>query len=263
MLAFVSYLLILVSFVFLLFCCLDAPEITHISTPQTLNRGEMLTLNCTADGNPAPTITWTRLSNGNIVRMPLTVIGKEYEGGYRRTASNRIGTVIKDTSVTVNRMYLYLFLRNVSRNEINKYSLERMTNLPYFPLLNGALLPLGEFVTFVKFATCEGDPLVLSFALTWLLAKLANCHICRIHHIRQIYHIRKIRHIRRLQRRPSCLVICIDSLVAHDSKLAKLSKWPTSLCITLFAILIIAPNSLLRGFLDMNGFILVKSSTVI
>ena len=102
MLAQVSYLLILVSFVF---CCLDAPEITHISAPQTPNRGEMLTLNCTADGNPAPTITWTRLSNGNMVNMPLTVTGKEYEGGYRCTASNRIGIVFKDTSITVNRMY--------------------------------------------------------------------------------------------------------------------------------------------------------------
>ena len=92
----------LVSFVF---CCLDAPEITHISTPQTLNRGEMLTLNCTADGNPAPIITWTRLSSGNIVNMPLTVTGEEYEGDYRCTASNSIGTVTKDTSITVNRMY--------------------------------------------------------------------------------------------------------------------------------------------------------------
>ncbi|XP_067028898.1 hemicentin-1-like isoform X2 [Acropora muricata] len=79
-----------------------APKITHISAPQTLNRGEMLTLNCAADGNPAPNITWTRLSTGNIVNMPLTVTGKEYEGGYRCTASNRIGTVFEDTSITVN-----------------------------------------------------------------------------------------------------------------------------------------------------------------
>ena len=92
----------MVSFVF---CCLDAPEITHISTPQTLKRGEILTLNCTADGNPAPTITWTRLSDGETVNMPLTVTGKEYEGGYRCTASNSIGTVTRVTSITVNRMY--------------------------------------------------------------------------------------------------------------------------------------------------------------
>ncbi|XP_015760642.1 PREDICTED: hemicentin-1-like isoform X2 [Acropora digitifera] len=77
-----------------------APEITHISAPQTLNTGEMLTLNCTADGNPAPTITWTRLSNGKTVNMPLTVSGKNYEEVYRCTASNEIGTVFKDTSVT-------------------------------------------------------------------------------------------------------------------------------------------------------------------
>ncbi|XP_015760644.1 PREDICTED: hemicentin-1-like isoform X4 [Acropora digitifera] len=79
---------------------LYAPEITHISAPQTLNTGEMLTLNCTADGNPAPTITWTRLSNGKTVNMPLTVSGKNYEEVYRCTASNEIGTVFKDTSVT-------------------------------------------------------------------------------------------------------------------------------------------------------------------
>ncbi|XP_044180198.1 fibroblast growth factor receptor 3-like [Acropora millepora] len=77
-----------------------APEITHISAPQILSRPEMLTLNCTADGNPAPNITWTRLSNGETVNMPLTVTGKKYEEGYRCTASNEIGTVFKDTSVT-------------------------------------------------------------------------------------------------------------------------------------------------------------------
>ena len=100
MLVLVSYLLILVSFVF---CCLDAPKITHISAPQILSRAELLTLNCTADGNPAPNITWTRLSNGETVNMPLTVSGKNYEEVYRCTASNEIGTVFKDTSVT--RMY--------------------------------------------------------------------------------------------------------------------------------------------------------------
>ncbi|XP_067030245.1 fibroblast growth factor receptor 3-like isoform X2 [Acropora muricata] len=77
-----------------------APEITYISASQTLNRDEMLTLNCTADGNPEPNITWTRLANGETVNMPLTVTGKKYEEGYRCTASNVIGTVFKDTSVT-------------------------------------------------------------------------------------------------------------------------------------------------------------------
>ena len=100
MLALVSYLLMLVSFVFY---CLDAPKITYISASQTLNRDEMLTLNCTADGVPTPNITWTRLPNGETVNMPLTVTGNEYATVYRCTASNEIGTVFKDTLVT--RMY--------------------------------------------------------------------------------------------------------------------------------------------------------------
>ena len=100
MLALVLYLLILVSFVF---CFLDAPKITHISTPHILSRPEMLTLNCTADGNPEPNITWTRLPNGETVNMPLNVTGNKYATVYRCTASNEIGTVFKDALVT--RMY--------------------------------------------------------------------------------------------------------------------------------------------------------------
>ena len=92
-------------FLFLLFFFLDAPEITYISAPATLNGVETLTLNCTADGNPEPTITWTRLPNGIILNMPWTVTGKAHAGGYRCSASNIIGTVTKDTSITVNRMY--------------------------------------------------------------------------------------------------------------------------------------------------------------
>ncbi|XP_074634404.1 hemicentin-1-like isoform X2 [Acropora palmata] len=78
----------------------DAPKITHISAPHILSTGEVLTLNCTADGNPEPNITWTRLPNGETVNMPLTVTGKKYVEDYRCTASNGIGTVSKDTSVT-------------------------------------------------------------------------------------------------------------------------------------------------------------------
>ena len=137
--AFVSYLLILVSFVF---CCLDAPEITHISAPQTLNTGEMLTLDCTADGNPAPTITWTRLSNGNIVNMPLTVKGKEYEGDYRCTASNSIRTVTKVTSITVNRMYHVIgwYLLCTLSGSINTDNVDDTLPLSYRRLMYSASL---------------------------------------------------------------------------------------------------------------------------
>ena len=82
-----------------------------------------------------------------------------------------------------------------------------------------------------------------------------------IHHIHQSYRIRQIGHIGHLQRRPSCLVICIDLLVAGE--VGKNVKIPTRLCTALFVIFTISPNSFLRAFSGMNGFISVKSCTVI
>jgi len=85
------------------FCTsLDAPKITHISGSQTLNKGDQVSLNCTADGNPAPNVTWTRLSDNSVVTFPLTINGKQDEGNYRCTADNGVGNpVIRDTSITV------------------------------------------------------------------------------------------------------------------------------------------------------------------
>jgi len=48
-------------------------------------------LNCSADGCPTPSITWTRLSDNSIVNLPLTISGKQDEGAYRCTAENGIG----------------------------------------------------------------------------------------------------------------------------------------------------------------------------
>ena len=72
----------------------DPPKITSISFNQMVAVGDVVVLNCTADGNPKPNITWTRLSNHNIVNMPLDITGKQNEGGYRCTAHNGIGNVV-------------------------------------------------------------------------------------------------------------------------------------------------------------------------
>ena len=69
----------------------DLPNITSISLNQTVDEGDLVLLNCTADGNPEPNITWTRLSDNSIVSMPLDITGKQDEGGYRCIADNRIG----------------------------------------------------------------------------------------------------------------------------------------------------------------------------
>ncbi|XP_068687448.1 hemicentin-2-like isoform X1 [Montipora foliosa] len=79
------------------------PVITHISAPQTVNRGNVVTLNCTADGKPAASVRWTKLSDNSDVNMPLAISGKEDEGIYRCTASNGIGSVVtRDTSIVLN-----------------------------------------------------------------------------------------------------------------------------------------------------------------
>ena len=87
---------------------LDAPEITHISDSQTLHKEDQVTLNCTADGNPAPNITWTRVSDNSSVTFPLTITGKQDEGTYRCTADNGVGSpVTRDTSIVHRECFFF------------------------------------------------------------------------------------------------------------------------------------------------------------
>ena len=65
-------------------------------------------LNCTADGNPPPNITWTRLASNSHVTFPLAV-RRQDEGGYRCTADNGFGIKIRDVFITVQCEYDYLF----------------------------------------------------------------------------------------------------------------------------------------------------------
>ena len=79
---------------------LGPPIMTHVSDNQTANEGDKVVLNCTADGNPPPNITWTRLSSESRVTFPLTV-GRQDEGGYRCTANNGIAIKTYDVFLTV------------------------------------------------------------------------------------------------------------------------------------------------------------------
>ena len=81
---------------------LGPPKITYVSDNQTANDGDMVILNCTADGNPRPSITWTRLSGNSHVTFPLA-ISRHDEGGYRCTADNGIAIEIRDVFITVQR----------------------------------------------------------------------------------------------------------------------------------------------------------------
>ena len=88
-----------------LFTCssfLVPSNIAHISGNQIVTKGDDVTLNCTATGNPTPAITWTRLSDNSVVGMPLTNITRQEKGGYRCTADNGVGSAdTKDVFITV------------------------------------------------------------------------------------------------------------------------------------------------------------------
>ena len=61
-----------------------------------------LTLNCSAEGNPAPTITWTRVSDHTFLNMPVKFTGEKDKGSYRCTADNGVGKpLVKDVFVDV------------------------------------------------------------------------------------------------------------------------------------------------------------------
>ena len=80
------------------------PEITSISDNQTLNKDDSVSLNCTADGYPTPTITWAKVSDNSSVSFPLIISGKQNEGLYRCTADNGIGSpATKEVFITVHR----------------------------------------------------------------------------------------------------------------------------------------------------------------
>ena len=78
------------------------PEIISISDNQTLNKNDVVSLNCTADGNPRPNITWKKVSDDSQVSFPLTITGKQDEGLYKCTADNGIGSpVTEEITITV------------------------------------------------------------------------------------------------------------------------------------------------------------------
>lgn len=63
-----------------------------------MNESDTVNLTCTADGNPTPNITWTRVFDKSPVSLPLTITGKQDAGGYRCTVDNGVGNPGSDVT---------------------------------------------------------------------------------------------------------------------------------------------------------------------
>ena len=80
------------------------PEIISVSDNQTVNKDDSVSLNCTANGYPTPTITWTKVSDNSPVSFPLTITGKQNEGLYKCIADNGVGSPLtEEVFITVHR----------------------------------------------------------------------------------------------------------------------------------------------------------------
>ena len=67
-----------------------------------MNNGDVVSLFCMAEGNPAPKITWTKVADNSQVNFPLTIRDSQDEGMYRCTAENGVGSpVTKFVNMTV------------------------------------------------------------------------------------------------------------------------------------------------------------------
>ena len=85
----------------------DPPEFKNISSDVVVVEGEpSVTLECFADGGPAPTITWTKVyANGSDSGVLETKNQYDLEtnrnniGTYRCTVSNGIGTALNRTVI--------------------------------------------------------------------------------------------------------------------------------------------------------------------
>ena len=72
-----------------------------------------MTLNCSADGNPPPVISWTRVSDNSPVVFPLINIELQDEGTYRCTANNSVGSAVTRHVTIVVTGTTFTFMRDL------------------------------------------------------------------------------------------------------------------------------------------------------
>lgn len=127
----ISWRLIILNFVFVLFCCFFFSESPHfIAKPppsMTLKEKQNVILPCKAVGFPPPVISWYK--DGQVIRedrrefkkrnLEIKNILFEDHGIYTCTAENLLGRIQLSVNITVKGKYCILilvFLRDIRRN---------------------------------------------------------------------------------------------------------------------------------------------------
>ena len=88
-------------------CFSVAPNVTVRQCPTVVNEGNDATLYCDATGNPVPSITWIRLSTGEVTivsnnnSLVFAAINRNESGLYQCITNNSIGNDLKNCTLDV------------------------------------------------------------------------------------------------------------------------------------------------------------------
>ncbi len=115
---------------------ISAPSLQQRPVGMTVNESQTAILKCTADGNPSPKVTWSKLNSSlpvgrHVVESSGALIVKDGrpgdEGVYSCQAENLLGQVNASAKLTVHcKLYnLYIYLPDVAVNVVKKSSLKK------------------------------------------------------------------------------------------------------------------------------------------
>ncbi|XP_053181944.1 cell surface A33 antigen-like [Scomber japonicus] len=92
----------------------DKPQLKETPEQITVTEGDPLHLNCSSEGNPSPSYTWTLLSN---IRSPISgstliieAVTRADGGQYICLVRNSVGKVTKEFTVDVKESNIYIII---------------------------------------------------------------------------------------------------------------------------------------------------------
>ena len=119
------------------------PRLTSYSDNQTVNEGSNLSLFCNATGKPAPNITWTRVSEDEVlfVGNPWHIINinRTYRGTYLCIADSGVSNPV-NSAISINVLCEYTLYYHSSLQRFLKLAIFHCSSLSRYSLLNSRSL---------------------------------------------------------------------------------------------------------------------------